>query len=87
MKRMLELTKPGGVLILTTAVGVGSVRESGRVYDREGLDELLQGWDVDDLTLVQRRDATSWVTIDTPIEDLPSSAETVAMVTATKSAG
>jgi Methyltransferase domain len=87
MKRMNELTKSAGVLILTTAVGPASVGESGRVYDREGLDELLQGWDLDDLTLVQRRDATSWMTIDEPIEELAPDAETVAMITATKSAG
>ena len=66
MKRMHELTKPGGVLVLTTAVGEASSNESSRVYDREGLDELLAGWEVEDLTLVQRKDATSWVTIDEP---------------------
>ena len=36
------------------------------------------------MTLVQRRDATTWVRIDEPIESLPPEAETVAMVTATK---
>ena len=39
-----------------------------------------------ELTLVQRRDATKWVTIDEPIEDLEPEAETVAMITATKTA-
>jgi SAM-dependent methyltransferase len=86
MKRIRELTRPDGVLVLTTAVGPAAVGERGRVYDREGLDELLDGWKVTDLTLVQRRDSTSWVTIDEPIEDLKREAETVAMITATKTA-
>ena len=74
------------MIVLTTAVGQASVGEGGRVYDREGLDELLDGWDVVDLTLVQRRDATKWVTVDEPIENLEPEAETVAMITATKTA-
>jgi hypothetical protein len=82
-----EADQPGGLLVLTTAVGSASVGESGRVYDQEGLDELLRGWDVDDLTLLQRWDATSWVTIDEPIGALPPNAETVVMLTATKTAG
>ena len=84
MKRMHEVTKPGGLLVLTTSVGGASSNESHRVYDRDGLDELLAGWEVEDLTLVQRKDATSWVTIDEQIEDLDPETETVAMVTATK---
>jgi len=72
--------------VLTTAVGPPSVSDQGRVYDRAGLDELLQGWEVTDLTLVQRRDSTTWVPTETPIEDLGSGAETVAMITATKTA-
>jgi 2-polyprenyl-3-methyl-5-hydroxy-6-metoxy-1,4-benzoquinol methylase len=86
MKRIHELTHPEGVLVLTTSVGQPSVGEGGRVYDREGLDELLDGWEVADLTLVRRRDATTWVTIDEPIENLEPKAETVAMITGTKTA-
>jgi 2-polyprenyl-3-methyl-5-hydroxy-6-metoxy-1,4-benzoquinol methylase len=86
MKRLRELTRPDGLLVLTTAVGRASVSERGRVYDRKGLDELLAGWEVSDLMLVQRRDATTWDTIDSPIEDLAPDAETVAMITATKTA-
>jgi SAM-dependent methyltransferase len=86
MKRMRELTRDGGLLVLTTAVGEAAADESGRTYDRAGFDELLDGWDVTDLRLVQRKDATTWATIQSPIEELASVAETVAMVTATKSA-
>jgi SAM-dependent methyltransferase len=87
MQRMHELTKPGGVLVLTTSVGPASITESHRTYDQQGLDELLADWNVDDVTLVQRRGATSWVTIDERIASLAPDQETVAMVTATKSAG
>jgi SAM-dependent methyltransferase len=87
MRRMRELTRAGGILVLTTAVGQASVDDFGRVYDREGLDQVLEGWDVTDLTLVQRRDSTTWVRIDDPIERLEPEAETVAMITATKTAG
>jgi SAM-dependent methyltransferase len=86
MRRIRELTRPGGLLVLTTAVGKAGANESERVYDRAGLDELLEGWEVADLTLVQRKDATTWVAIDEPIEKLEPDAETVAMVTATKTA-
>jgi 2-polyprenyl-3-methyl-5-hydroxy-6-metoxy-1,4-benzoquinol methylase len=85
MKKIHQLTQPEGVLVLTTTVGKASFREGSRVYNREALDELLVGWELTDLTLVQRRDATHWATIDEQIDDLESGAETVAMITATKS--
>jgi SAM-dependent methyltransferase len=84
MKRIHALTKTGGLLVLTTAVGAKSSSEPSRVYDREGLDELLADWEVEDLTLIQRRSATSWETVDEQIEDLDPGTDTVAMVTATK---
>src|SRR5215211_6096493 len=86
MARMRALARPGGLLVLTTAVGTPSLSESGRVYDREGLDELLAGWDVSDLTLVQRRDATTWDTVEQAVEQLGPEAETVAMITANRTA-
>ena len=64
MKRIQALTMAGGLLVLTTAVGAKSSSKPSRVYDREGLDELLAGWKVEDLTLVQRTDATAWETVD-----------------------
>jgi SAM-dependent methyltransferase len=85
MKRMHDLTQPGGLLVLTTAVGPAQDGRASRVYDQAGLDELLSGWNVEDLTLVQRRDETSWETVDDPIDSFAPEAETVAMVTAKKS--
>jgi 2-polyprenyl-3-methyl-5-hydroxy-6-metoxy-1,4-benzoquinol methylase len=87
IQRMRELTRPGGLLVLTTAVGEASADAFGRVYDDNGLHELLAGWSVEDLALVQRRDATTWVRIEDPIESLPREAETVAMITAMKEPG
>jgi 2-polyprenyl-3-methyl-5-hydroxy-6-metoxy-1,4-benzoquinol methylase len=86
MRRMRELTRQGGLLVLTTAVGAASVDDFGRVYDPAGLDELLEGWDVNDVTLVQRRDATSWVIVDDAIASFGPEAEAVAMITAVKPA-
>ena len=86
IRRMRELTRPGGLLVLTTSVGpVSVVVQHGRVYNREEFDRLLEGWSITDLTLVQRRDPTTWVTIDEPFEALGADHETVAMVTGTKS--
>ena len=86
IERMRELTRLGGLLVLTTSVGaVSVVGQHGRVYDRAEFDRLLEGWSITDLTLVQRRDPTTWVTIDEPFEALGADHETVAMVTATKS--
>ena len=84
MARMHELTKPGGLLVLTTSVGPASTGVNGRVYDRKGLDELLGGWEVKDETLVQRRDANTWTTTADEIDAIEGSAETVAMVTAVR---
>jgi SAM-dependent methyltransferase len=87
MARMRDVTKAGGLLVLTTSVGPTPSGQPHRVYDQEALDELFRGWEVEDVTLVQRRDATSWATTDETIADLDPSAEMVAMVTATKSSG
>jgi hypothetical protein len=79
-----HLTKDGGILILSAAVGPRPVTETGRVYDQAGLDELLEGWEPADVTLVQRREPSSWTNTAGPIADLGPTVETVAMVTATK---
>lgn len=84
LKLLGWLTKDGGLLVLGAAVGPRSVSETGRVYDQAGLDELLEGWKPVDVTLVRRREPGSWTSIEGPIADLDPTAETVAMVTATK---
>lgn len=61
MQRMRELTKPGGLLVLTCPVGPASVDDFQRTYDEAGLRALLDGWEVEDLTLARRQDPTTWV--------------------------
>ena len=85
MERMHAAAKPDALLVLTTSVA-REPRDEPRAYDRAGLDELLEGWTVEDLTLVQRRGATAWDRIEGPIEELEPESETVAMITATKTA-
>lgn len=82
LQLLRHLTKAGGVLVFGAAVGPRP--ETRRVYDQAGLDELLEGWEPTDVTLVQRREPSSWTNTDGPIADLDPTVETVAMVTATK---
>jgi hypothetical protein len=84
LRRLRHLTKTGGTLVLSAAVGPRPVNEARHVYDQAGLDELLDGWQPADVTLVQRREAGSWTNTNGPIAELDPTAETVAMVTATK---
>ena len=68
-KRLRHLTQSGGLLVLAAPD-----------YDEAGLDELVEGWERRDLTLVERRTASPW----TLVERLDPRAESVALVTATK---
>jgi hypothetical protein len=84
LRRLRHLTKAGGTLVLGVAVGPRPVTEARRVYDQAGLDDLLDGWEPADVTLVQRHEASLWANTIGPIAELDPTAETVAMVTATK---
>jgi 2-polyprenyl-3-methyl-5-hydroxy-6-metoxy-1,4-benzoquinol methylase len=64
MKRMRELLVPGGLLVLTAPVGRAETRERERIYDRAGLDALLEGWDVEDLTVVRQEEPTTWRAVE-----------------------
>ena len=79
MRRIRELAKPGGVLVLTVPYGVKGQNEVQRTYDRAGLEELIEGWEVDDLTILSHVDSTTWVIED---GDSSSPVEQVALVTA-----
>jgi 2-polyprenyl-3-methyl-5-hydroxy-6-metoxy-1,4-benzoquinol methylase len=81
MRRIHELTAPGGVLVLTTSVGGADEDEFQRTYERAALERLLDGWDVDELVIARRDDAVTWsVTEDTGDGD-----RAVALVSATRS--
>jgi hypothetical protein len=77
--RLSALSGPDTALILTTPFGEPSVTEFQRVYDSDGLDELLGAWDV-----VERRFATqddaSWTIQSGP--ETSSDGHNVAMVVA-----
>lgn len=79
MRRMRELSAPGGLLVLTTRFGEAGQDDFQRTYDRAGLDELLDGWDVEDLSVLHRQDAITWVPAE-PTDELPR--EAVVLVTA-----
>jgi SAM-dependent methyltransferase len=81
MKRIQRLTKPGGRLVLTVPFGAASGDRSQRGYEQADLDRLLDGWTVDDLTVVRRRDGLSWVVDDAAGAD---DARRVALVSATR---
>jgi hypothetical protein len=85
LRRQLQhLTRDGGLLVLAAAVGPAPVVAARRVYDKAGLDELLEDWERTDVLLVQRREPGSWSPVEGQIGDLDAADETVAMVTATK---
>lgn len=84
LRRLRHLTKPDGVLVIGVAVGPAPVTAARRVYDQAELDEFLDGLELQDTTLVQRRETSSWARVEGRIADLDPAADTVAMVTATK---
>jgi hypothetical protein len=83
-RRLRHITKKAGLLVLCAAVGPTAVTAARRVYDQAELDELLDGWEPQDATLIQRREASSWTRVGGRIADLDPAVDTVAMVTATK---
>ena len=61
MQRMRELTKPGGLLVLTVPLGEAGVNDVQRTYDHVGLQALLEGWELEDLTVARQLDPCTWV--------------------------
>jgi SAM-dependent methyltransferase len=82
MRRMHELTAPGGLLVLTTRFGRPGEDDFQRTYDRAALERLLEGWTIDELRIVRREDATTWTVAD---DETGGDAEAVALVSATRS--
>lgn len=79
LARMRELLRPGGRLVLTVPYGpAAAVDGFERVYDAEGLDELLDGWDVRERLVVERTGRTEW----SPRPDGVVAGRAVAMVVA-----
>ena len=62
LARLRELVAPGGTLVLTVPFAQqASVDSFQRVYDEEGLSELLRGWDVRTSLRVGRIDRLTWL--------------------------
>jgi 2-polyprenyl-3-methyl-5-hydroxy-6-metoxy-1,4-benzoquinol methylase len=81
MRRLHELTRPGGRLLLTTRFGEAGADSFQRTYDRAGLAELLEGWQVEDESFVRREDDATWVVAEP--DDEPG-VELVVLVTAAR---
>jgi 2-polyprenyl-3-methyl-5-hydroxy-6-metoxy-1,4-benzoquinol methylase len=81
MRKLHQLTKSGGLLVLTTPFGVASIDELQRTYDRVGLDRLLEGWSVQDFTVLRRLDDFTWDVAPSDYSPVAGD-DCVAMVTA-----
>ncbi len=60
VRGLRERVRPGGRLVLTVPLGPASVDDFQRVYDLDGVDELLTGWNVLELNAAWRRNDTVW---------------------------
>jgi hypothetical protein len=69
MRRIGELTRPGAVLVLRAP------------YDRGRLDALLDGWNIEELTVLRRDGAGTWVVAD---DGAASGVDAMALVTAVR---
>jgi hypothetical protein len=83
-QRLRHLTKTDGLLVLCVAVGPAPVTAARRVFDQAELDDLLEGWELQDATLAQRHETSWWTRVEGRIADLDPAVDTVAMVTAAK---
>ena len=77
LKRLRELMKPGGLLVLTVPFGRPTQNAFERTYDSAGLDALLKGWVVEERVVAHRSDDATWVVSDGATGD-----RQVALVTA-----
>ena len=84
IRRLHELAAPGALLILSTSFGRAGADEFSRTYDRRGLEELLEGWEVRERLFLSRLDETTWVPLGSSEPPEGSEREVVAMIAATR---
>jgi SAM-dependent methyltransferase len=82
MRRIRELTKPGGRLVLTAPYGTYGVDDFQRTYDRQHLDALLEGWDVIELHVLGRTAPERWERLVDESGEPDAESERVVLVTA-----
>lgn len=78
-ERLRGLLRPGGLLALTVPYGEATVTELERVYDRPQLERLLEGWRIEDITVIEQAKPMVWRPCAGPE---PSSGRAVALVRA-----
>jgi SAM-dependent methyltransferase/uncharacterized protein YoaH (UPF0181 family) len=83
LDRLGSWLKPGGIMVVTVPYGAAGVDDVQRTYDATSLERLLEGWTIEDRTIVaQEGDDGPWVRRD-DVED----GRAVAMVTVTRATG
>jgi hypothetical protein len=82
MEVVARLTAPDGRLVMTVPYGPAEVTELERIYDREGLMRLLDGWDIANVAVGREVDDVTWEVEATELVD-PAGAPRVAMLVAT----
>jgi hypothetical protein len=60
MRRLHQFSAPGSLLVFTAPFGKAAVLPTQRVYDLPGLQELLDGWDVTDLSIARQTGFDRW---------------------------
>jgi hypothetical protein len=82
--RMRSWLKPGGALILTVPYGEWSIDSFERTYDRQHLEELLDGWTVVDRRTCARTSRFTWETFpdDAVPDPWPPETKGVALIRA-----
>jgi SAM-dependent methyltransferase len=82
MKIVAELAAPGGRLVLTVPYGPAEVTELERIYDRDGLLRLLDGWKIANVAIGRAVDDVTWEVESTELGE-PAGPHRVAMLVAT----
>jgi SAM-dependent methyltransferase len=78
------LLAPGGRLVLTTPYGPAAINDLERTYDRAGIERLLDGWELEAVTVARRTDRRTWELEASELIDPPGDGRVV-MVVATPS--
>lgn len=78
-ERLRGLLRPGGLLALTVPYGEARVTELERIYDRAQLERLLDGWHIEDVTVIEQAEPMVW---RPPAGTEPAAERAVALVRA-----